>query len=107
MANTTIIYEALKAHFEAQRKKSVATLSVYFNNAAGIGEHPQIIDEMVEQTKLLAEANDCLDTLLNTFEDPTEQENETQETLQKLQDAIGEIRDINIDPDSDNENEQQ
>ena len=69
MANTTIIYEALKAHFEAQRKKSVATLSVYFNNAAGIGEHPQIIDEMVEQTKLLAEPNDCLDTLLNTFED--------------------------------------
>tara|TARA_Y100001963_G_C6603452_1_gene363618 strand:- start:8 stop:325 length:318 start_codon:yes stop_codon:yes gene_type:complete len=98
MANTTIIYEALKAHFEAQRKKSVATLSVYFNNAAGIGEHPQIIDEMVEQTKLLAEANDCLDTLLNTFEDPTESsENSPQETLQKLQDAMTEMKDINLD----------
>ena len=65
MANTTIIYDALKAHFEAQRKRSVATLAIYFNNSVGIGEHPQIIDEMDEQTKLLAEANDCLDTLLN------------------------------------------
>ncbi len=97
MANTSIIYDALKAHFEAQRKKSVATLSIYFNNAAGIGEHPQIIDEMVEQTKKLAEANDCLDTLLNTFEDPSSQNTDTEETLQKLQDSMKEIRDISSD----------
>ncbi len=63
-----IMYEALKAQFEAQRQKAIATLTVYFSNSVGIGEHPQIIDEMVEQTKLLAEANDCLETLIDTFE---------------------------------------
>tara|TARA_B100000497_G_scaffold127896_1_gene171633 strand:+ start:1617 stop:1835 length:219 start_codon:yes stop_codon:yes gene_type:complete len=63
-----LMYDALKAQFEAQRQKAIATLSVYFTNSVGIGEHPQIIDEMVEQTKLLAEANDCLETLVDTFE---------------------------------------
>jgi|TARA_R100000908_G_C3754802_1_gene149160 hypothetical protein len=62
------MYDALKAQFEAQRQKAIATLSVYFTNSVGIGEHPQMIDEMVEQTKLLAEANDCLETLVDTFE---------------------------------------
>ena len=63
-----LMYDALKAQFEAQRQKAIATLSVYFTNSVGIGEHPQMIDEMVEQTKLLAEANDCLETLVDTFE---------------------------------------
>lgn len=69
MATTTnALYEALKAQFEAQRQKAIATLTVYLTNPVGIGEHPQIIDEMVEQTKSLAEAVDCLERLKDTFE---------------------------------------
>lgn len=69
MATTTnALYEALKAQFEAQRQKAIATLTVYLTNPVGIGEHPQIIDEMVEQTKSLAEAEDCLERLKDTFE---------------------------------------
>ena len=66
--NTNALYEALKAQFEAQRQKAIATLTVYLTNPVGIGEHPQIIDEMVEQTKSLAEAEDCLERLVSTFE---------------------------------------
>ena len=66
--NTNALYEALKAQFEAQRQKAIATLTVYLTNTVGIGEHPQIIDEMVEQTKSLAEAEDCLERLKDTFE---------------------------------------
>ncbi len=66
--NTNALYEALKAQFEAQRQKAIATLTVYLTNPVGIGEHPQIIDEMVEQTKSLAEAEDCLERLKDTFE---------------------------------------
>lgn len=66
--NTNALYEALRAQFEAQRQKAIATLTVYLTNPVGIGEHPQIIDEMVEQTKSLAEAEDCLERLKDTFE---------------------------------------
>ena len=66
--NTNALYEALKAQFEAQKQKALATLTVYLTNPVGIGEHPQIIDEMVEQTKSLAEAEDCLERLKDTFE---------------------------------------
>lgn len=71
--NTNVLYEALKSQFEAQKQKAVATLTVYLTNPVGIGEHPQIIDEMVEQTKLLAEAEDCLDRLATTFESVNEE----------------------------------
>jgi hypothetical protein len=63
-----IVYTALKAQFEAQKQKALATISIYLTNPVGIGEHPQIIDEMVIQTKLLAEATDCLNCLEETFE---------------------------------------
>jgi len=68
MATTNALYEALKAQFEAQKQKAKATLTVYLTNPVGIGEHPQIIDEMVEQTRSLAEAEDCLERLVATFE---------------------------------------
>tara|TARA_R110000803_G_scaffold209882_1_gene280303 strand:- start:205 stop:441 length:237 start_codon:yes stop_codon:yes gene_type:complete len=78
MANTNsnALYEALKAQFVAQKMKAIATLTVYLTNPVGIGEHPQIIDEMVDQTKLLAEAEDCLERLESTFESEESKENE-------------------------------
>ncbi len=66
--NSNALYEALKAQFVAQQQKAIATLTVYLTNPVGMGEHPQIIDEMVEQTKSLAEAEDCLERLKDTFE---------------------------------------
>ncbi len=66
--NSNALYEALKAQFVAQKTKAIATLTVYLTKPVGIGEHPQIIDEMVEQTKSLAEAEDCLERLETTFE---------------------------------------
>lgn len=55
--------EALKAKYIAQRLEALATLEVYMKNSAGIGEHPQIIEEMDKLVKSIAEANDCLETL--------------------------------------------
>lgn len=68
MSSTQIIYDALKSQFVAQKQKAMATLTIYLTNSVGIGEHPQQIDEMVEQTKLLAEALDCIQALENAFE---------------------------------------
>lgn len=65
---TNVIYDALKAQFEAQRQRALATLTIYFTNPVGIGEHPQHIDEMIELTRSLAEAEDCIQTLEENFE---------------------------------------
>ena len=57
------LYKALKARYEAQKSEAEATLAVYVNNAAGIGEHPQIVDEMDKKVEQYANADDCLNAL--------------------------------------------
>ena len=65
-----IIYDALKAQFEAKKQKALATLTIYLTNPVGIGEHPQHLDEMVKLAEELAEADDVVKTLEKTFEQP-------------------------------------
>jgi hypothetical protein len=61
------IYRALELKYLAQQQEAVATLEIYFNRPAGIGEHPQIIEEMDKQVALAAEAEDKLAYLKNHF----------------------------------------
>jgi len=68
--NKNIIYDALKAQFEAKKQKALATLTIYLTNPVGIGEHPQHLDEMVKLAEELAEADDVVKTLEKTFEQP-------------------------------------
>jgi methylaspartate ammonia-lyase len=65
-----VLYDALKAQFEAKKQKALATLTIYLTNPVGIGEHPQHIDEMVKLAEQLAEADDVVKTLEKTFETP-------------------------------------
>ena len=57
------LLKALKTKYQAQAAEAEATLEVYFNNAAGIGEHPQVVEEMSKQLETLANAHDCLHVL--------------------------------------------
>ena len=59
--------KALRAKYQAQKLEALATLEVYMNNAAGSGEHPQIIEEMDKLVRLVADADDCLETLNRVF----------------------------------------
>ena len=68
--NKNIIYDALKAQFEAKKQKALATLTIYLTNPVGIGEHPQHLDEMVKLAEDLTEADDVIKTLERTFETP-------------------------------------
>jgi hypothetical protein len=54
---------ALKSRYNAQKDEAFATLEVYLGNSVGIGEHPQIIDEMDKLIKTIAEADGCLEVL--------------------------------------------
>tara|TARA_B100002019_G_scaffold240059_1_gene215643 strand:- start:507 stop:725 length:219 start_codon:yes stop_codon:yes gene_type:complete len=59
------IYKALELKYLAQQQEALATLEIYFNNPAGIGEHPQVVEEMDKQVAIAAEAEDKLAYLKN------------------------------------------
>ena len=62
---------AARKHYEGIAAEAEVTIEVYLANAAGIGEHPQVMDELRKQIELLGEARDHIDTivtLLNKYE---------------------------------------
>ena len=69
--------KALKARYSAQRLEALATIEVYMSNSAGIGEHPQIIDEIDKLVRSVDEAEGLLKTLDTIFkvEEQTDQAN--------------------------------
>ncbi len=58
-----LAYDALTAHFDSQRKAALHDLRVYFENPAGIGEHPDLMEEMRKKLETIANADDCLNVL--------------------------------------------
>lgn len=63
------LIKALKARYKAQAAEAEATIDVYLNNAAGIGEHPQVVEEMAKQLEILSNADDNLETLERYYEE--------------------------------------
>jgi hypothetical protein len=59
--------DALRAKYIAMRLEAVATLEIYTKNAVGIGEHPQVIEEMDKLIRTVADANGYLETLNKIF----------------------------------------
>jgi hypothetical protein len=55
--------DALRARYVAERLEAIATLEIYTKSAVGIGEHPQIIDEMDKLLRKVADMNGYLETL--------------------------------------------
>jgi len=52
---------ATMAHFEAKRQEAFANLRIYLENPVGIGEHSNLLEEVIALTKQLAEAEECLE----------------------------------------------
>ena len=57
------LHRALLSRYEAERDEALATLEVYYTNPTGIGEHPQMLEEMAKQVEKLGNAEDCLNVL--------------------------------------------
>lgn len=55
--------QALIARYNADKLEALATLDVYLTNSVGIGEHPQLIEEMDRLVTKLADADGKLETL--------------------------------------------
>jgi hypothetical protein len=63
MSTSTLLQDALELKYRAQIAEAKATLSIYFENSVGIGEHPQHLEEMNKLIAQLAEAEDKLESL--------------------------------------------
>ena len=60
------ILAALKSHAQGHIDKHLANIEVYLNNPVGVGEHPDIIEAIEQELKVVAEYQDQLD-ILNTY----------------------------------------
>lgn len=66
------LFQAALAHYEAKKSEAIATLEVYFNKSVGVGEHSQILDEIIKWADVLAAAHDGIENL-NRYFNPTGQ----------------------------------
>ena len=55
---------AARKFYEGQAAEAEATINVYTTNSVGIGEHPQIMEELRNQIQLLTDARDNIDTII-------------------------------------------
>ncbi len=61
------LLEALCAKLEGEIQVAKANVMVYQKNAAGIGEHPDVVEAIETQISKIAEAEDKLETIRNHF----------------------------------------
>jgi len=61
------LFQAAKARYQAQIVEAVATLEIYFTNAAAIGEHPDLLAEVDKYLDMLESASGKLNALGEHF----------------------------------------
>ena len=64
---TRQLYKALESKAHAQRNEALANLTVYFESAVGVGEHPNVVHEMWGQLDKLDDAESRLQALEKWF----------------------------------------
>ena len=57
------IVQALNAKFQADKLKAIANLSNYLNNAVGVGENPDVVEECEKLVTAITDANGKIETL--------------------------------------------
>ena len=63
MEISNTMYRALEAQFNSELLNAKSSLLVYFNNAVGIGEHPQHLEEIDKLLSKIADAKDKMEAL--------------------------------------------
>ena len=61
----SLILDALEKKYESDISKADATIKVYLENPVGIGEHPQIVEEVDKQISGICKAKEKLEELKN------------------------------------------
>ena len=66
--NRKNMLEAIKDHAKVHIKKHTMNVEVYLKNAAGVGEHPDIMEAIEKELKIIAEYDDQLSIVEKYFE---------------------------------------
>jgi len=69
MIRDTLI-KAFKSHAQGHIDKHLANVEVYLHNPAGVGEHPDIMEAIEQEMKLVAEYHDMLEMVDKYLEKP-------------------------------------
>ena len=59
------LFKALEKKYEAQMAQAEANIKVYMENPVGVGEHPNIVQEVEKLLKEIKDAKEMLDELKN------------------------------------------
>jgi hypothetical protein len=65
--NRDNVIQALKQHAQGHIAKHTMNVEVYLKNAAGVGEHPDVMDAIESELKIIAEYHDQLEILEKYF----------------------------------------
>ena len=60
-----VIVDALEKKYEAQMAQAEANVKVFLENPVGVGEHPNIVQEVEKLLKEIKDAKEMLDELKN------------------------------------------
>lgn len=61
------IIESLIAHAEGHIKKHKANIDIFLENPAGVAEHPDVLDTIEKELKIIAEYDDQINMLKKYF----------------------------------------
>ena len=61
------LLQAALSHYEAQKNEALAVLDIYLNKPAGIADHSNILNEVLQWTQKLTEAEENISTLHKHF----------------------------------------
>ena len=60
--------EAMKEHAKGHIKKHCMNVEIYLKNAAGVGEHPDVLDAVEKELAVIAQYHDQLEVIKAYFE---------------------------------------
>jgi len=66
--NKKNVIDALKDHAKGHIKKHSMNVEIYLKNAAGIGEHPDVLEAIEKELEIIAKYDDQLSVLNKYFE---------------------------------------
>jgi len=66
--NRKNMIEAIKDHAKGHIKKHSMNVEIYLKNAAGIGEHPDVLEAVEKELKIIAEYDDKIEVINKFFE---------------------------------------
>ena len=66
--NRKNMIEAIKDHAKGHIKKHSMNVEIYLKNSMGIGEHPDVLEAVEKELKIIAEYDDQLEVIKKYFE---------------------------------------